>query len=302
MLSRGAAGETIRRMEDSSKSDALAVAAGATLGLGLVAAAAYALRGRGTVFTIVMENHSASQVIGPDAMPYLNSLAAGYGHATDYRSRLRPSLPNYLVMTSGRDWGVRDDAYHLIDGDENVFAQMDRAGVPWRAYAESMGAPCRTSSSGLYASRHNPAVYYRSVVGDRASCSSRVLDLSAMWSEVGSGSPPRYVWITPNLVSDAHDGTLAQGDAWLASVVPWIMGTRAYRSGGVIFILFDEGGGGADPTRLPAVVVSERLRSRPLADPTPYGHASYLAAVQDFLGLPRLPGTAGVASMAAMLR
>lgn len=276
-------------------------ALGAVAGLAAVAVARRVALGSPTVYTIVMENHSASQVLFEDKMPFLAGLASSYGRATNYRSAVHPSLPNYLEMTSGDTWGVRDSGYRELDVD-NVFAQMDRAGVRWSAYAESMGDPCRTSSSGLYASRHNPAVYYRSVVADRPLCASRVVDMSLMWGQIERGPRPGFVWITPNLVNSAHDGTLAQGDAWLSDVVPRLMASPGYRAGGVIFILFDEGGGGRDPTLLPAVVVSERLRSRPLADPTPYGHRSYLAAVQDILGLPRLPGTQGVASMASMLR
>ena len=281
--------------------EAAVYAAGAAAGVMAVLAARRLYLGAPTIYTIVMENHSASQVLFGGAMPFLLRLAESYGRASDYRSRINPSLPNYLEMTSGDTWGVRDDGYHSL-GVDNVFWQMDRAGVRWMAYAESMGAPCRTSSSGLYASRHNPAVYYRSVTDDRASCDARVVDMSRMWGDLERGPRSRYVWITPNLVNDAHDGTLAQGDAWLSEVVPRLMASHGYRAGGAIFVLFDEGGGGRDPSLLPAVVVSERLRARPLVDPTPYGHRSYLAAVQDLLGLPRLPGTVGVSSMATMFR
>lgn len=274
---------------------------GAIGGVALAALAWRITRARPTLFTILLENHSASQVDGENEMPFLSNMAARYAVASDYRTHLSPSLPNYLELTSGQSWGVRDDGYHLIRGRDNLFAQMDASGVPWRAYAESMGRPCRTGSGGLYASRHNPAVYYESVVGDAAACASKVVDLDRLWADLDTADL-RYVWITPNLISDAHDGSLAQCDAWLARVVPRIMSSPGYRAGGSIFILFDEGGGGADSSRLQAVVISDRLRSAPLVDSTPYTHRSYLAAVQDLLGLPRLASTAGVASMSSMFR
>ena len=45
-------------------------------------------------------------------------------------------------------------------------------------------------------------------------------------------------WITPNLINDAHDGTLAYADAWL----PVLMSGPDWRAGRlVIVVVFDEG-------------------------------------------------------------
>lgn len=278
------------------------IALGATLGaLGLAWFFSRPRRG-GTVFTIVMENHSASQIYGNPNCPYMNDIVARYGKAANYRGDVHPSLPNYLLMTSGSTQGVGDDHYHLIGGTDNVFAQMDAAGIAWRAYSESMPSPCATGDTLLYASRHNPAVYYDSVVNS-GSCQDKVVDLSTLWTDLAANSV-RYAWITPNLRDDMHDAPPATADAWLQQVVPQIQASPGYQGGGVIFILWDEGdetGSASDPTLLPAIVVSERLTSTPLADFTPYDHRSYLASVQDLLGLPRLATTDGVASMAAML-
>src|SRR5260221_1940676 len=53
------------------------------------------------VVLVVEENHSYSEVIGNASMPYLNSLASQYGLATQYFADAHPSLPNYLVLTTG---------------------------------------------------------------------------------------------------------------------------------------------------------------------------------------------------------
>jgi acid phosphatase len=255
----------------------------------------------GTIYTILLENKSASQVLGSSRMPFFNQLASEYGQATNYRSPYHPSLPNYLVLTSGQTWGVTDDNYHSIPGTQNLFAQMNAAGIPWRAYAESMNTPCRTSDSYLYASRHNPAVYYQSNTGDPGTCAQNVVDFSNFASDAASGAY-RYMWITPNLQNDMHDGTPEQADAWLSQVIPQIMATPGYQNGGAIFILFDEGGGGRDPNKLAAMVISPRLQSFPIQDSTPYDHRSYVATVQDSLGLPRLPATANSQNMLGMFR
>jgi acid phosphatase len=54
------------------------------------------------VILVVEENHSYSEVIGNSSMPYLNSLASQYGLATQFYADAHPSLPNYLMMTTGQ--------------------------------------------------------------------------------------------------------------------------------------------------------------------------------------------------------
>ena len=45
------------------------------------------------IFVIVMENHSASQIIGSADAPFINQLAASHGLAANYRAVSHPSLP-----------------------------------------------------------------------------------------------------------------------------------------------------------------------------------------------------------------
>ena len=54
------------------------------------------------VIWIWMENHSYGDIIGNTSQaPYINSLAADCGLATNYHNITHPSLPNYLAATSG---------------------------------------------------------------------------------------------------------------------------------------------------------------------------------------------------------
>ena len=45
------------------------------------------------VFVIAMENHSYGEIIGNPAAPYINSLTAAGGLATNYFAAGHPSLP-----------------------------------------------------------------------------------------------------------------------------------------------------------------------------------------------------------------
>jgi phosphatidylinositol-3-phosphatase len=54
------------------------------------------------VIWIWMENHSYSDIIGNTSQaPFINSLAAECGLATNYHNISHPSLPNYVGATSG---------------------------------------------------------------------------------------------------------------------------------------------------------------------------------------------------------
>src|SRR5258708_10315432 len=79
------------------------------------------------VVLVVEENHSYSEVIGNASMPYLNSLASQYGLATQYFADAHPSLPNYLVLTTGLT-ETFDDTFIGTISDDNVIRELVKAG------------------------------------------------------------------------------------------------------------------------------------------------------------------------------
>ena len=58
------------------------------------------------VVIIVMENKAASRILGADDAPYFNRLAKDHALAANYHAVTRPSLPNYLALTSGTTAGI----------------------------------------------------------------------------------------------------------------------------------------------------------------------------------------------------
>lgn len=61
------------------------------------------------VFIIMMENHAYAQVIGNPNEPFVNSYAKSVNFATNYYAVGHPSLTNYLEVTGGSNFGIRDD-------------------------------------------------------------------------------------------------------------------------------------------------------------------------------------------------
>jgi phospholipase C len=272
------------------------VACDALTGTAAVAPAAW--KG-GTVFTIVMENHSRSQILGNSAAPYINQLARDHAVAEGYHdSFVHPSEPNYFWMVAGQNFGVLDDgdpADHHLDSTSHIADQLERAGLSWKAYQESMGSPCGLSSHGRYAAKHNPFAYFNDINGwdgkafhPEPRCNAHVVDYSQLDADIASHALPRYVFITPNLDNDMHDGSINQGDRWLASELPKLLATDGYKNGGVIFLMWDEGGGTPVSDDPPFLAISPSA-AHGTKSQTDYDTSSYLLTVQNILGLQPLP-------------
>ncbi|HEX6519807.1 MAG TPA: alkaline phosphatase family protein [Streptosporangiaceae bacterium] len=267
------------------------------------------------VIWIWMENHSFSDIIGNRSQaPYINSLAASCGLATNYHNATHPSLPNYLAATSGIAQGSLPVTAYL-DCGVSVICDMTAGsifgqGASWKAYQESMPSNCDKSNSGEYAVRHNPAAYYTSLSG----CASKDVPYTQLATDLAGNALPAFSFITPNLIDDMHDGTIAQGDAWLASHLPSILNSKQYKAGTTaVFITWDEGSGGypiedCDNTtttdascRVPTIVISPSTPAGAKSG-TFFSHYSLLGTTEDLLGLPRLATAASAATMTAAFR
>jgi hypothetical protein len=257
----------------------------------------------GTVFTIVFENENAENVLTP-AMPYFYELSQKYGTADAYVTNIHPSLPNYIMMTSGSTYGITETvlpAAHPIDGTDNLADQLERANVPWRAYAESMGEPCKMTSNWPYVANHVPWLYYTSVTNDKARCREHVVDFDqSFFTDLDAGKH-RYMWVTPNQCSNMHDCPPEKANEWLSKVLPRILASPAYQNGGAVFILFDEGHVRIlnASANLATIVISPQLVHPGFHTSTRFDHRSYLATIQDIFGISRVPPIAGTSSMAA---
>jgi phosphatidylinositol-3-phosphatase len=100
-----------------------------------------------------------------------------------------------------------------------------------------------------YAARHNPFVYFHSIIDDTAWCNANVLPFERLPGDLASeGTTPNFSFITPNLCEDGHDapcvdgrpGGLVSADAFLRTWVPRILASPAYRQDGLLIVTFDE--------------------------------------------------------------
>ena len=203
-------------------------------------------------------------------------------------------------------------------GAPTIADQLDAASPPnptthvasWREYAEDMGndptrdggvtdptggtdcahptvggtdgAAAAEASDG-YATRHNPFMYFHSIIDNTAECDANVVPLGkatvgttstfngVSLSDTFSGhlandlsseaTTPKFGFVTPNLCDDGHDGTcagtnveggktggLTGADLWLKHWMPLIMASPSYQSGQMLVVITSDEGDVSDTT------------------------------------------------------
>src|SRR6266566_5976266 len=262
------------------------------------------------VFVIVMENHAYSQVIGSSSAPYINSLAKSYGTATNYHGITHPSLPNYIAMAAGSTLGITGDcdatsgcSVPVPINAPHLGSVLDADGKTWKSYQESMPVPATgcpgLSSSGSYAPKHNPFVYFTDVQTNIPKCRADIVPYTQLATDLAAGSAPNFGFITPNLCNDMHDCSVATGDTWLKNEVPKLFGSTAFsRQNSLLVITWDEDNF-TSVNQVPTLFVSPR-GTPALSTATLYNHYSLLRTVED--GLFRYPDHPRDASVPDSLR
>jgi hypothetical protein len=251
------------------------------------------------VIWIWMENQRYENVIGSSYAPYINSLAAACGLATNYSGVAHPSLPNYIAATSGGTWGIADDGppeAHPLSVP-NIYSVLQRAKLTWREYEEDAPGNCQSASSGDYAVKHDPATYYGNI---HAACSRWDVPLGTtrsgnLASALRRGTLPSFSFVTPNLCNDMHSCGVSTGDTWLKSWIGAIVASKVYRAGATaIFLVWDESDDASAPNHVPLLVVAPSVR-RGTQPTQSFDHYSLLKTTLLLLGVKSAPGSAATA-------
>ena len=104
-------------------------------------------------------------------------------------------------------------------------------------------------------------------------------------------------FIVPNLLNDAHDGTLQQADSWLKTNIAPLIASATFKKDGLLIILFDEaatsdsthGGGHV------ACLIISPFAQKAYQSTTLYQHQSALRLMLKGLGVTSYPGAAASA-------
>lgn len=243
---------------------------------------------------LVEENHESSRILGSRSAPFLNSLATSGTLLTSYYGSRHPSLPNYLALLGGDTFGIRSDCTGCRVHATNLVDQLEAAGISWRGYFQGLPHPCsNAASSGSYAKKHNPFMYFDDVREDPARCRN-VVPFDEFGRDIAAGPLPRFVFIVPDQQHDMHDGSVAKGDRWAREVFGRLTSSPAWREDTRFVLTFDEGdsksgccAGLAAGGRVATFVAGPRVPAG-VIDGTAYDHYSLLASIESFFGLDRL--------------
>lgn len=257
--------------------------------------------GVGKVLVIMEENHSLQQVF-PGGMPYLWSLARRYLYASAWSDVAHPSLPNYLAIFGGSAFNDPQDCAPAAGCDypgPSVFGQALARGQTARAYEESMPQPCDPGFVGEYDVNHNPWAYFP---GEAAACRAGDVPAGlpasgALASDVRAGTLPAVGLLTPNLIHDGHDGTLAQADTWLKGWIPVLTSGPDWHAGRLaIVIVFDEG---ETTEQVPFVLISPAVSGVTVSKPV--SHYALTRLLDGVIGAPPLRHAADAPDLSTLL-
>jgi phospholipase C len=219
--------------------------------------------------------------------------------------------------------------------------QLEQAGFTWKGFMEDLDSnPTRddpqTCTAGRigktdeteraavgdqYAAKHDPFVYFHTILDDPARCAAHIVSLNELRIDLRRiATTPNYSFITPNLCNDGHDlrcvdgktGGLAGINGFLRKWVPVIARSPAFRKDGLLIVTFDESDGQAPDAfdaccnerplasapdrpgfqgpgggRIGAMLLSPYIRPGTVSA-VPYNHYSMLRTVEDIFDLGHL--------------
>jgi hypothetical protein len=272
------------------------------------------------------EAGDALNSLGTDADPYTPAPAC-----TPVTSVTTDQHLSAFLTKRGREWRSYQEDTN-VDPMTNVPLPMNAWTVPLFSISGNFTTgmnPYNYSTQYNYAAKHNPMVFFRDTnLGCPAARSTRYPPLQQLALDLQSNRTADYTWITPNQFNDQHSklsagygrfvpasdqSAIAQGDNFIARVVPLIMASDDYQDGAVIVLWWDESeGGDSSQFTLPFIVISKNAHKNvgglPFASSVELSHSSFLRTMQKIFdvdpddGFPFLGAAATANDLSSLFR
>lgn len=236
------------------------------------------------IIICIMENRGYNQIIGSSQAVYINSLASDNKGAlfTNSHGLTHPSQPNYLMLYSGSNQGVIDDATptNIPFVTANLGAALINAGYKFTGYCEDLPSVGYNGTvSGSYYRKHNPWANWQ-----QAPVNGYPITVNQPLTALPSNfdSLPNVCFVVPNIINDMHDGTIQQGDTWLqsnmGSLINWC---KTHNS---LFILTWDEDAGTTPNQIPTIFIGEKVLHGQYNQYV--SHYSILRTIEEMYSLP----------------
>ncbi|KAJ7723259.1 phosphoesterase family-domain-containing protein [Mycena metata] len=174
---------------------------------------------------------------------------------TNYNAVTHPSEPNYVAAIGGDFFGMADDdMYHVPANISCIVDLLEDKDISWATYQENMPtdafygmiykAPNYASPSSrpypYYVRKHNPLMIFDAVSQDPSRI-NRIRTFNDFANDAVNGTLPQWVFVTPNMVNDAHDTTIDFAASFLEYwLLPLIIDPRVNSENTLILLTFDE--------------------------------------------------------------
>jgi acid phosphatase len=240
------------------------------------------------VVVVVLENHTADEILGHPDAPFLDGLASSGAVLTDARAVTHPSEPNYLALFSGSTHGLTDDSCPHVFSGGNLGTALIAAGRTFIGYSEGLPQPGYTGcSAGRYARKHAPWVDF----SDLPPATDQPMTAFA----ADPARLPSVGFVIPDLDHDMHDGSRAAADAWLRVHLSAYAGW-APEHDSLLVLTTDEDDYSAG-NRIATVLAGAHVRPGRYA--TRVDHYGLLRTIETMFGLPLLGRSSGATPVPA---
>ena len=231
------------------------------------------------VVIVVEENRSQQAIIGNKSAPFINALAANGAMMAQSFAETHPSEPNYLALFAGDTFGLKQNTCPVNGGNlPNLGSELLAAGHTFIGFAEGLPAVGSTvCSAGEYARKHAPWVNFSNVPPTLS------VPFSAFPAPENYARLPTVSFVIPDGNNDMHDGSIAQGDAWLnRHMTAYANWAKANNS--LLIVTWDEDDGGSR-NQIPTVFYGAHVRPGTYNDTI--SHYNVLSTLEQMYGLPK---------------
>jgi acid phosphatase len=170
-------------------------------------------------------------------------------------------------------------------------------GISFAAYQENLpytgfeGYQYENAGSGAnnYVRKHNPPVLFNGNV-DKPERVNTIKDFVAFQEDLANNALPQHIFITPNMLNDAHDTGFTYGADWLYTFVAPLLEDKYFMNNTLLVINFDEDSTYTISNKVMTVILSDLLPEELVGatDDNVYTHYSNLATVEANWGLDTL--------------
>ena len=242
------------------------------------------------IVIVIEENKAFDQIIGNSDAPFINELSKRGTLFTQSYGVAHPSQPNYLALFSGSTYAISNDACPLILSGDNLAGSLLEKGKSFVSYAESMPQTAFAGCSyGAYARKHNPVTNWKELQVLTQPFSAFPQDYNRL---------PTVAFVIPDLRNDMHDGSIVQGDAWLAkNIEPYAQWAMTHNS--LLIITWDEDNGQAN-NHIATIFVGPMVK--PGQSAQLLNHYHMLRTIEEMLGLPFIGNSAKAESVVGIWR